>query len=709
MNTTIDTNSIRGCLGSSNKRNLLQFIRVSTDVIADSLVQYYLDYSDKLIKNEGELSAVKKLKQLYGVALRHAAGVSYEPQPYLRSYKDGFPKVLKPFRKILEGSPNAKRASLTVLQLFKLKIAEDDFSTESITKPYTGLSSPEWLDAFDEVVEQEFPSSQLSKRKAKLSGDFLHISGKNGPNGPASLEVLVDYKAIKDAGLKDRIFRLSCLTGNLALTQIMQKVERCVKPSTTFKHKKDRKPEHSRLRIKYEPGGKARVFCILDFYSQSALKPIHNYLMDWLKTQPTDGTADHSVAARQLSEWTSHGEKLWSFDLTTATDRYPVFLQKRVMSRIFGQQIADLWFEIIADRSFLDPNCRDRVRFSVGQPLGALSSWAAFAVTHHLHIRTAARLAINERQFKNYRIIGDDICIYKDYRVALRYIGMMRDLDVPFSTEKSITPPQCKHGSAGELAKRVFLNGSEITPIPPDEILIGMSNPFGKRILIESSLGRGYSTFESPYSVQSLLKGHQEWAAMTFPVGRSLPLSKGVKVILSGWDYASEESPPGGLNPGWAYWETGLTVFPEGGFEAIVAQKLRNEISSGIMEARKFVFRSNPYNKFEGFQYKGGDWQPGLQTEPEVVRHILDYFGKQLGETLKLIDKMISREDLDLYRLIARVNTVPTLRDLLGRQKFLDEKTNTKLACSLIVKDAIKLRRSPLEDFWRYVSRYQEY
>lgn len=695
-------------LGHTNKRNLLLFIHASTNIQVDKLVQYYLDYANKLLENEGELTSAKKLKELYGQALRFSAGVEFRILDWLRSDSQGLARVLKPFKPLLEGSPNATRAALTVLQLYKLIDAKGEPSLKSIVNPYTGKVTPTWLTKFDEVVLEEFPSSEISKRISKLRGDNLHISGKNGPNGPATLSLLADASSLVGTKMWQNITRLAAITGNTALIQIMSEASSAVRRNEV-KHAKDRKPTHSRLRIKYEPGGKARVFAILDFFSQSALKPVHDYLMKWLKDQHQDGTSDHSLAAKQLAEWTASNNDIWSFDLTTATDRYPIFLQVRVMKRIFGDEITELWYEIITDREFVTPNGKETVKFAVGQPLGALSSWAAFSVTHHIHVRTAAKLAGVDLTKDSYRIIGDDISIFNIYRLALRYIGMMEDLSVPFSSDKSILPPQCEDGfNVGELAKRVFVNGSEITPVPPDEILIGMRSPFGKRILLESALGRGYTMLESPWTVQSFLKGNQEFAALTFPVGRTLPLLKGVKYILSGWDIAQGESPPAGLKPDWLYWETGITPINQEEAISILTSFLREKVVSAIYSSREVLRESTLPKSKSSKIYQGGDWQPGLGKHPRLVQLITQYFRNSLGKTLDSINEMTYREDMDLYRLISRANAVPKIEDLLGRQSFMDEKSRTRVLASILVKDATKLRNKPVEAYLQYICRYRE-
>lgn len=53
------------------------------------------------------------------------------------------------------------------------------------------------------------------------------------------------------------------------------------------------------------------------------------------------------------------------------------------------------------------------LRYSVGQPMGALSSWAMLALTHHAIVKIASYKAGYRRGFDLYAILGDDITIGK--------------------------------------------------------------------------------------------------------------------------------------------------------------------------------------------------------------------------------------------------------------------------------------------------------
>lgn len=49
--------------------------------------------------------------------------------------------------------------------------------------------------------------------------------------------------------------------------------------------------------------------------------------------------------------------------------------------------------------------------YMMGQPLGSLGSWPAFALCHHLVIQFCAQRAYGTFGFQDYALFGDDVCI----------------------------------------------------------------------------------------------------------------------------------------------------------------------------------------------------------------------------------------------------------------------------------------------------------
>jgi hypothetical protein len=74
--------------------------------------------------------------------------------------------------------------------------------------------------------------------------------------------------------------------------------------------------------------------------------------------------------------------------------------------------------------------------------MGALSSWAMLAVTHHLIVQAAYHKVhgytyTGKFWYDNYEILGDDVIIF-DKDVAEAYLALMAELGVPINLSKSV-------------------------------------------------------------------------------------------------------------------------------------------------------------------------------------------------------------------------------------------------------------------------------
>ena len=75
--------------------------------------------------------------------------------------------------------------------------------------------------------------------------------------------------------------------------------------------------------------------------------------------------------------------------------------------------------------------------FEVGQPLGYLSSWPLFTLTHHLLVMYCADKVYPGTVLLRYAILGDDVCI-ADPQVAALYLQVTKELGVESSLSKSL-------------------------------------------------------------------------------------------------------------------------------------------------------------------------------------------------------------------------------------------------------------------------------
>lgn len=152
---------------------------------------------------------------------------------------------------------------------------------------------------------------------------------------------------------------------------------------------KDLRSNHiGRLATKDEPAGKVRVFAMVDPWTQWTLRPLHKALFNILKRCPMDGTFDQLKPLNRIP-WSK--APLYSLDLSAATDRLPLFLQTKILASIFGEKFSREWANLLVGRSYKLPHpLKGEVKYAVGQPMGALSSWAMLAITHHFIIQMCA-------------------------------------------------------------------------------------------------------------------------------------------------------------------------------------------------------------------------------------------------------------------------------------------------------------------------------
>lgn len=94
--------------------------------------------------------------------------------------------------------------------------------------------------------------------------------------------------------------------------------------------------------------GKTRIIGILDYWTQTALLPLHKLLNNLLKNITSDCTFNQD----HFSNCLPSSGPYYSFDLTAATDRMPISLQKEVIGCIIGQDKAEAWARILTAVSF---------------------------------------------------------------------------------------------------------------------------------------------------------------------------------------------------------------------------------------------------------------------------------------------------------------------------------------------------------------------
>lgn len=442
-------------------------------------VKFFYSMSRRNAETRGWTNTCTYLKALYTQAQMMSLGLPPETFPFRKSDKQGFLRDLSPFKKYLQSdSPNHKRAALTVLRLAYLIYCEPLPSVQSITQGGGEESVKSMTRSFIAFARKRVPPVD--------PGGSIQVipRAKSGPNGPQSLlwshldaVALTQRPQLLEAlqELADLIDPLSRGSPKNKYQPSPPNLTEWVKSQAQWSEsnsvsEQGRRYPVSRLAFIAEGGCKTRTIAIGDLFSQAVLLPLHDKLMKRLRSLGQDATFDQPKAIAWVKKNTQKGP-MWSFDLTTATDRFPVVLQEIVMRAMFGRKVGSLWKKVMVslrDFSFRDPrtSLTTEVYYHKGQGMGLYSSWPAFAYTHHIFVQWCASLE-GEISFKDYRIIGDDVVIANG-KVATRYRSMLEALDVPISKAKSIVslcPPY-----SGEIAKRLVWKGMDISPIPPELI-----------------------------------------------------------------------------------------------------------------------------------------------------------------------------------------------------------------------------------------------
>jgi hypothetical protein len=239
------------------------------------------------------------------------------------------------------------------------------------------------------------------------------------------------------------------------------------------------KPLHfGKLGFKEEPG-KIRVFAMVNPLLQTLMYPLHKWIFDRLRAISTDGTFNQTApVARLIKGFRKERQFVASYDLSAATDRLPLLLQMDLLEPLLGKEGASMWGRLLVGRPYRLPKIAKsynlgfmEVIYAVGQPMGALSSWALLALTHHALVQLAAHNVYprNRSWFLGYAVLGDDVVI-ADQAVAVEYLRIMAEIGVEVGLAKSMI----SHTGSLEFAKRTYIRGQDASPISLAELMVAL-------------------------------------------------------------------------------------------------------------------------------------------------------------------------------------------------------------------------------------------
>lgn len=446
-----------------------------------------------MVKRHGSTFTVKYLKACRLAIAKAVAGTplgslnQLEPTlPLPRLSRDGLPKFI-PIRDrrliIVGGSVVVTRWWTTLYSLYRVIYIVGTLKLSTITDPLT-VPVSQVLNVTEEVIKL-VPKSRFNLKMLSMSTGITFAGGNAAmalglskpvhavPRVPlleaASATSKVSWLGfLSDAAVLARIGQIDNLVNFFLLTK--RPFEASLLKSIVFSlsvlgnklpitgdvfYGLTYHQTGGKLSLKEESAGKVRVFAMVDVWTQWAMKGLHEMLFAFLKGLPNDGTFDQHLSVRRCSEKATTTGVSFGYDLSAATDRLPLLLQQKLLNHLLPN-LGNLWGDILVGRAYrLESKqyseSNGTYHYSVGQPMGALSSWAMLAVTHHLLAQLAYTRAMKANQDFNslftsasdpnwyfgYEVLGDDI-VFFEKEVATCYLDIMSEIGVPINLSKSV-------------------------------------------------------------------------------------------------------------------------------------------------------------------------------------------------------------------------------------------------------------------------------
>jgi len=421
------------------------YLRVNVD---KGWVEQWTRLILKRVETRGPVDTVGWIKAIRLACTRYMCGQPLKESPGfgVQLDKDGLPHAaVVPFISLFrEMSCPSLRYVLTLFGLVRLIEGSKAPDLDPITLPAAPYPSS---------LEEELVAI-VKESGWKLDvpeWERPHVTTKSGPNAQALIGSIEDASLLTESQIAN--LRL-CGGEKLALT--IGTIRSLSVPTWCEMVKISPKGILSRLSYIKDKEAKCRIVAILDYWTQSCFEPLHKAQFALLKSLSTDCTFNQGSFRSKLPRQGPY----YSCDLSSATDRLPVTLQRAIMAVLVSPEYAAAWYELLCTREYKLPKGAGSVKYGAGQPMGAYSSWTTFAISHHAIVRLAAKRAGLSIAWKGYVLLGDDIVLANEH-VAKEYMTILDTLGVKVSETKT-------HVSSHsfEFAKRWIHHGEEVTGAP---------------------------------------------------------------------------------------------------------------------------------------------------------------------------------------------------------------------------------------------------
>jgi len=312
--------------------SLIRWLGTSILKCTSKELSYGLWITDKILtvlRTRGKREAIRYCKDLRLSFLELI--LSMTPEFNLR-YPKSIPKVLRPIKKYMEKSVNYPfirliNSCLYITRFIRLEPVPNHSSIEA--RPgYTG--DPRHLRDDMKLFLKDLGINTkmgLGKVPKALRFKDFHMTSKKGPNGHALWTSFDDALSLTP----DMLESIRIVGGD----RLHSLISRFILLYQTIPSFFDRFRTLTGTRIPrkivciQDKEGKTREVAIGDYYSQAALLPLHNFLFKHLRRIVQDCTFNQTKLFKYLRA--DSGSSFHSVDLTAATDRFPISIQRELL------------------------------------------------------------------------------------------------------------------------------------------------------------------------------------------------------------------------------------------------------------------------------------------------------------------------------------------------------------------------------------------
>jgi hypothetical protein len=439
------------------------------------MISKLLIFANSIYVNNGFVYFCKYIKTSRLHVTRYICGKPLYINSDRVALVNGFPKWLLPIKPLLaSGNFRIILSILNYSKAFKAPKGVITTKIETIVDPpkkgfYTIPSS---------IIKSFIATYKLNLERPKYSMKSYYFSKKIGPQGPSITAVFLTTVSLTT----DLFISICNIMDNYKGYFVKFSNDLMIKGGPFPSPKILKNPGSvGKISVIEAPEGKSRVIAMLDYYSQFTLKPIHDQIFSLLKLFKSDRTFTQSPYNLTLSQ----GSSYHSFDLSAATDRMPIHIQKKLLSYLYNNKhFGNDWADLLTKRDFITPEGIN-IRYNVGTPMGSYTSWAVFTLTHHLIVYFASILSKCDNYQSKYILLGDDIVI-SDNNLAKYYKRIISNLGVDISIPKT-------HVSLDtyEFAKRWIHKDREITGLPLRGIITNIKNPMIPYMVLLDFINKG--------------------------------------------------------------------------------------------------------------------------------------------------------------------------------------------------------------------------